>query len=165
MGMCCRWISADGLSKREQISVRREHQQLALAVRLVGRTVHVAFGQGVELWFQFRVELINVANVNVIRESAGAGRRGVLAGLLPDAEARGFAVHISVVGVAHECFEAQDVGEEIHSAIDVFDDHEWRDLDEIGHGCSPAGRLAYLARMSAVAAPNSKTKSEAKAPA
>src|SRR5580658_1382937 len=142
MGMV-RWqVSDDWLPKREYVAVRREHQQFALPVTLVHRSVYVARRQSIELRFQLSVDLIYVANVNVVSETASAGQRRVLAGLFPDSEAHGFAVHIGIVGEAQNCFEAQDVGEKFHSAIEVVDDHEWRDLDEIRHGCSPAGRLA-----------------------
>jgi hypothetical protein len=142
MGMLRPRGFGDCLSKGKYVAVWREHQQFALPVTLIHRAIHIARGQCIELRFQFSMEFIYVANVNVIREAASSGRRRVLAGLLPNSEAHGFAVHIGIVGETQDCFEAQDVSEKLHGAIEVFDDHEWRDLDEIRHGCSPAGRLA-----------------------
>jgi hypothetical protein len=54
-------------------------------------------------------------------------------------------MHIGVIGIAEKRFKSQYVGEKCHGSIDVFDDHEWRDLNEIRHDPAPGARLAQVA--------------------
>src|SRR5208337_2762118 len=103
---------ANGLPKREQVSIRRKHQQLALTVALVDRPIDIARGQSVELRLEFSVEPIDIANVDVIREAPIAGRSAVGSLLLQETETRCLAMHIRIVGDPITHFKPQYAGEE-----------------------------------------------------
>src|SRR6266576_5363198 len=94
------WLSihANLLPKGDQISVRRKHQQLTLAVVLVHRSINITFRQSVELRLEFGVQPIHVANVDVVSETSITGRSTVAASLFQNAKPRGLAMHIGIIG-------------------------------------------------------------------
>jgi hypothetical protein len=127
------------LAEGDEVAVGSEDQEFALAVGLVGGTMDVGFGESVELGFEFGVERVDVADIDVIGEAAIAGRRAFRAVHFEDANAGGFAMEVGVVVGVDERLEAEDVGEEFHGALKVVDDHKGRDLDEVGrHGTADA---------------------------
>jgi len=118
------------VSEDEQVAVGRQDREFALAVRLVGRTVNVAFGERVELGLEFGVERVNVVDIDVIAKPAIARRRAIVAVILQDAYAGGFALNISVVVESQPDFEAEQVAEERDGLVQVGHVHERRDADE-----------------------------------
>ena len=122
------------MAEGEEVAVGSEDEEFALAVGFVGWAVNVGLGKSVELGFEFGVEGVDVADVDVVSEAAIAGRRGFGSVHFADANADGFAMEVGVVVGAEEDFEAEDVGEEMDGAVEVVDDDEGRDLDEVGFG-------------------------------
>jgi len=129
-----RLLFTKSVSEGDQVSIWREHQQFALAVRLVDRPIDVIFGERVELRLEFRVELVDVAYIDVVREAPITRRSPVGSMLFQNAEADGLAMQIRVVRLAEECLESEDVVEELHRLCDVLDMHEGRYLDEVRLG-------------------------------
>lgn len=85
------------LTKCDQVPVRRKYQQLPLSVALVDRPVDIAAGQGIEFWFEFREEEVDIMDIDVVGKASIAGRGSVIAGLLEQAEGHTFALQICVV--------------------------------------------------------------------
>jgi ribosomal-protein-alanine N-acetyltransferase len=129
------------MSKRDQISVGREHEQFPLPIRLVGRTVDVAFRQLVELRLEFLVEPIHIMHVNVISEAAIAGRGAVGALLFKQAKPHRFPMKVGIVVHSEQHPEAPQ------GPFKVGDVHERRDLDKVRHGAFP--RLSGLSQLDA----------------
>src|SRR5882724_3424385 len=80
-------INFDSLSEGNQVSIRGKHQQFSLPIGLVHRTVHITRGKRVQFGLEFRVELIDVANINVVRKAAIAWRCSVRALFFKQAKA------------------------------------------------------------------------------
>jgi len=126
----------EGLAEGDEVAVGSEDEEFALAVGLVGGTVDVSFGESVEFGFEFGVERVDVANVDVVGEAAIAGRGGFGTVHFENAHADSFAMEVGVIVGVDERLEAENVGEEFDGAFEVVDDHEGRDLDEVGHDAS-----------------------------
>src|SRR5580765_8984421 len=129
----------DGLSESDKISVRRQNQQFALAISLIGRAVDVGRWQGIEFGLELGVECVNIAYVNVVSKAASTGRRGSFAALFQNAHARGFTMDVGVIARAKLGFKAQNVVEEFQCGFKVWHVHERGDLDEVGHICNAPG--------------------------
>src|SRR5260221_9592473 len=127
----------DFLAKGDEVAVGGQHQQFSLPIRLVRWAMDIGLGKGVELRFQLSVQRIHVPNIDVVGEPAIAGRCTFRTFLFADAEAGGFAMNICVIGHAPESFKAKNIVEEGQCLFEIFDMHEGRDLNEIGHGYSP----------------------------
>src|SRR5271157_5254228 len=108
----CLSVLTNGLPKRKQVSIRRKHQQLALAVALVHRPIDIALRQSVELRLEFSIEPIDIADIDVVCEASIAGRGAVGSLLLQDTEARRLAMHIRIVGDPITHLKPQYAGEE-----------------------------------------------------
>src|SRR5271157_5955592 len=78
-------------------------------------------------------------HVNVVGETAVAGRRAVWPLLFQQTEAHRFAVDVGVVLEAEKHLEAKRFGEERQGPPDIADVHERRDLDKVRQG-APARR-------------------------
>jgi len=110
---CCRFRpalwSADSLAEGDQVSIRREYQQLTLKIRLVDRPVDISLGQSIELRFEFGVEPIDIANVDVVGEVSCAGRSCVFGGFLQEPKVHLLALDVGIVPVTMQYLEPQRV--------------------------------------------------------
>lgn len=125
------------VTKSKEIPIGSKEYEFPLAVGLVYRPIHISLGQRVKFGLEFGIEFVDVPNINVIGEAASARRGGVCTGLLPDSESGGFALYVRVVVNAKRYVETQDLREELERAFEVVDNHEWRDLNEIGRNAPP----------------------------
>jgi hypothetical protein len=91
----------------------------------------IALGQSIELRFEFRVELIHVAHVNVVRIAPVAGRCAVGSALFQDTEAHRLAMQIRVIFLTKDRLKAEDVVEKRQRLFNVIHVHERCDLDKI----------------------------------
>src|SRR5271157_4960819 len=81
-------------------------------------------------------------HVNVVGETAVAGRRAVRPLLFQQTEAHRLAVDVGVVLEAEKHLEAKRFGEERQGPPDIADVHERRDLDKVRQG-APASPGEY----------------------
>src|SRR5207342_887722 len=77
----------DRLSESDEVAIRREHQEFALAVGFVGGAMHVAGREAVECRLEFGVQRIDVAHVDVIAEAPVARQHRVALARFEDADA------------------------------------------------------------------------------
>src|SRR5215470_4503777 len=77
-------------------------------------------------------------DVDVVSEVAVAGRCPVGASPLKDSESRRLAMNVSIIGSTVLSLESQYPGEKGERLFDIFDMHEGRDLNEVGHCLSAA---------------------------
>ena len=134
------------------LHIGREHQQLALAVGFVGRPMHIALRQRVELRFEFRVQAIDIAHVEVITETPIAGNQWVPLAFFEDAHPAALALDVRIPRLPIQQLEAEDVDEEVDRRPDIGDMHERRDLQEVHRPpCRPssAGSAFACARLCA----------------
>jgi len=121
-------------------------------VGLIHGTNHVARGKLVEFGFEFAMEPVDVAHVDVIREPAVSGRCPVRAAFLEEPEADALTLDVGVVCNAVERLEAERLVEEREGALEIVHVHERRHLDEVGHSePSPQERTPPPARAPAAA--------------
>jgi len=102
-----------------------------LPVTLVYWPADVALGKRVELLLEFFVELIDIANVDIVRKAPISWWRTLLPRLFQQAESHRLAMYISIVVGAIRYLEAQDVGEEGQCPFNIRDMHKGRNLDEV----------------------------------
>ena len=126
------------MAEGDDVAVRRENEQLALAIVFVGGAMHIARRQHVELRLQLRIKRIHVFYVNVMSEAAIARDELVARPGLQQAEAYGFAVHVGIIGAGHPPNrEAEQIAEKRNRGLNVRYNEEGSDLCEIvllGHG-------------------------------
>src|SRR5690606_18462291 len=103
--------ASDGLAEYEQVAVRRKYAQLALVIRLVGRTVDIAGRHLIEHRLQLVVKRLDVLHVDIVREAAISGRRAVVAAVLQQTHTSTLALNVSVVFKAKIRREAEALEE------------------------------------------------------
>lgn len=135
-----RLAAFDRLPEHKQIAVRDADDQLPLAVRLIDRPQHVAFGQGGQLFANLVLNDRKVANVDVIGKASVRDADFFGAILMAEhPEPDPFPIEISVIGKVDDYGEAEDVCEEAKRSFKVVDMHEGCDLEAVGcrHGVTP----------------------------
>src|SRR6185437_14676051 len=126
------------LPEANQITIRRQDQQLTLVIALVCRSMDIALRQLVQLRLQLSVQRIDIAHIEVVpKVSLPSGRfRRILTP--PDANAAAVAIQIRVVAHTRMRTKSKHVLKESHRTIKLSDRHvhERRCLDEVPHDAS-----------------------------
>ena len=134
------------MAEAHEIAVGRQHQQLALAIWLVGRAVYIVGRETVELGFQLRIKGIDVFNVEVVTEAAVARDEGIPLARFEDAESAAVPLDVGVPGHAERRGKAQQTGEKIHRGVEIRHVHERGDLEELSrHGSDHAPPTGWCA--------------------
>lgn len=86
------------MAEDEEVAVGRENEEFALTVLLINWARDGALRQSIELWFEFGVEGVHVADVNVIGVATVAGWGSVaVTAVFEETDCDAFALDVGVV--------------------------------------------------------------------